>query len=355
MLNWPYRHHLPQKLRLRRSLYEVLRDQMDLSLTKLALIDSYKNFCRAGEPYPFVPKRDLKPRARVIEKEHSNQNHFLILFCEGTIDPKYKKYIRFFEHNKLTKDAVDKMAPVTLHTHYTNNLRYFNNPDFATLIKDLSGIDYALLIQNDPSIKRQNRYRMTHFHVRIDWPIDNATEEMAHNYRYISKELYEHGEKYAHNLENKLFENYGFHHSVGGRRTAAVVASQLLKNMPFISTVYVSSAESRTLTRVSERGTSKFILIKVPIPELKKLAKEHDIPYHKLISNYMIDVNDRCGIGILHVVYRSTPYSKPPENGKIRRLWPDYQWLAVTDQILIPLPDQVESTPIRYPIIYSAD
>jgi len=328
---------------------------MDLSLVKLALIDSYKNFCRDGEPYPFVPKRELKPRARIVEQEYSNHNHFLIFFCEGTIDQKFKKYIRFFDHNKLTKDAVDKMVPITLHKRYTNNLRYFNNPNFTTLIKDLSSIDYALLIQNDPSIKRQNRYRMTHFHVRVDWPIDNATEEMAIQYRYISKDLYERGEKYAHHLESKLFENYGFHHAVGGRRTAAIVAAQLLKNMPYISTVYVSSAESRTLTRLSERGTSKFVLIKIPIPELKRLAKENLIPYHKMVTNYMVDMAKNYGIGVLQVVYRSTPYSKPPEDGKLRRLQPDYQWLTVSDQLLLPLPDQAESYPVRYHTIYSAD
>ena len=33
----------------------------------------------------------------VIErKEDTNQNHFLVLFCEGSIPNDYKKYIRFF-------------------------------------------------------------------------------------------------------------------------------------------------------------------------------------------------------------------------------------------------------------------
>ena len=129
-------------------------------------------------------------------------------------------------------------------------------------------MDYAILVQQDPSIKRQNRYVMTHFHVRIDWPIDDATEDMAQQQRYISKELYEQNEKYAQSLHHKLFENYGFHHAVGGRRTAAVVAAQFLKRMHFISTVYVSSAEARTLTRLSERGISKYVLVKIPMSDI---------------------------------------------------------------------------------------
>lgn len=352
---WPYRHHLSQKHRLRRSLYEVLRDQMDMSLIQMALIDSYKNFNLQQTPYPFVPKRELKPRARIVDQEYSSHNHFLVIFCEGTIPNQYKKYIRFFDHNKLTKDAIEKMPTISLQSKYTNNLRYFNNPNFTTLIKDLSNIDYALLIQNDPSVKKENRYMMTHFHVRVDWPIDNATEEMAQDYRYITKDLYEKGEKYANHLENKLFENYGFHHSVGGRRTAAVVASQLLKKMPFISTVYVSSAESRALTRISERGVSRFVLIKIPLPELHKLAKENDIPFNNFLEWYILDSDDNHGVGILHVVYRNSVYSKPPDDGKIRRLWQDYQWLNVSDQLLLPLPAKTEAFPIRYHTIYSAD
>ena len=58
---WPYRYQLSLQDRVRRSVYELLRDQMDMYLIKQALIDSYKNFSRAGEPYPFVSKRELKP------------------------------------------------------------------------------------------------------------------------------------------------------------------------------------------------------------------------------------------------------------------------------------------------------
>lgn len=355
MLNWPYRYHLGTRLRLRRSLYEVLRDQLDLNLISLSLIDSYSNFCKAGEEYPFVQKRELKPRARVAEQEYNHHNHFLIIFCEGTIPGSHKKYIRFFDSNKLTKESIEKVPYITLHKTYTSNLRYFNNPNFTDLILDLQPVDYALLIQNDPSIKTQNRYMMTHFHVRIDWSIDDATEDMALDLRYVTKELYERGEKYAEHLHNKLFENYGFHHSVGGRRTAAVVAAQYMKKMNFISTIYVSSAEARTLTRISERGVSKFVLIRIPMADIQALAKEHGLSLDSFIDRYMVDIGDDVGVGILHVVYRNSPYSKTPDDGKLRKLRPDYQWLTVNDQLLLPLPDQQDAYPIRYNTIYSSD
>jgi len=355
MPTWPYRYQLSLQDRLRRSVYEVLRDQMDTYLVKHALIDSYENFRRARRSYPFVSKRELKPRARVVEEEYVFHNHFLVIFCEGTIPSRYKKYIRFFDTNKVTKEGVGELTTIQLHKRYTKNLRYFDNAGFEQLVLDLLPVDYALLIQRDPLVKRRNRYAMTHFHVKIDWPIDDATEEMAQQYRYISQELYENGEKYAESLHNKLFENYGFHHTVGGRRTAAVVASQFLKNMDFISTVYVASSESRTLTRISERGVRKYVLIRLPIAEISRIVNDNRISFDKFVQRYLVELKNDCGVGILQVVYHNTVYSKPPEDGRLRMLQPDYQWLTVSDQLLTPLPGNLEIYPIPYSTIYTSE
>lgn len=355
MLAWPYRHQLSMKHRLRRSVYEMLRDQMDINLIKHALVGSHSNFVDAGEPYPFVPKRELKPKARVIEQEYNLQNHFLVILCEGTIPSVWKKYIRFFDSNKVTKEAIEEMPYITLHKKYTKNLRYFDNPDFGSLVTDLTPVDYALLVQQDPAVKTKNRYHLNHFHVRIDWPLDEATEDMGLELRYIAKELYENGEKYAESLHHKLYERYGFHHVVGGRRTAAVVAAELLRKMDFISTVYVSSAEARTLTRISERGVSKYVLVKVPMADVSRLVKENNMRFDKFVERYLLDMDKDNGVGLLHVVYRNAAHSKPPEDGKLRKLQPEYQWLTVADQLLIPLPGNQDSQAIRYHTIYTAD
>jgi len=355
MPTWPYRHQLSFQDRVRRSIYELLRDQMDMYLAKHALIDSYQNFSRAGEPYQFVTKRELKPRARMAYQENDLHTRFLVLFCEGTIPRAYKKYLRFFETNKVTKEAITELASVQLHKNYTKNLRYFDNLGFEQLVLDLSAVDYALLIQRDPSIKRRNRYALTHFHVKIDWPIDDATEEMAQRLRYISKELYENGEKYAQDLHRKLFETYGFHYTVGGRRTAAVVAAQFLKKMDFISTIYVASSESRTLTRISERGASKFVLIRLPFEEISRLASDNRMDFNVFAKRFLVEFKDNYGVGILNVIYQNTVHAKPPEDGRLRSLNPDYQWLTVSNQLLIPLPGNPGVYPIPYSTIYMPD
>jgi hypothetical protein len=328
---------------------------MDGYLMRHALVDSYNQFMAAGEPYPFVPKRELKPRAKVIEQEYINQNNFLVIFCEGTIPGSCKKYIRFFDNNKVTKETVnEQLVNVQLHKRYTKNLRHFDNPGFNNFILDLTPVDYSILVQQDPSVKRQNRYVMTHFHVRVDWPIDDATEDMAHTLRYISKELYESGEKYAQSLHHKLFETYGFHYAVGGRRTAAVVAAQFLKKMDFISTIYVASSEARCLTRISERGVSKYVLVKVPISEIEQIVAEQKISIEKFREHFLVDIQDDYGVGVLQVVYSNSIYSKAPEDGKLRKLWPEYQWINVTKQLLVPI-ESVDIYPIPYSTIYSAE
>ncbi len=354
MATWPYRYQLSLRQRLRRSLYEVLRDQLDAHLVHYALVESYRNFVKAGEPYPFVTKRELKPRAKVVEIEHPLQNHFLILFCEGTIPAAYKKYIRFFDSNKVTKENLREIASVPLYKRYSRNLRYFEHLDFFRFLFDLTKVDYALLIQQDPTVRRQNRYALAHFHVRIDWPLDEAAEDLGLTLRYIAKDLYERGERYAHQIQHKLFEKYGFHHVVGGRRTAAVIAAQLLRRMDFISTVYVASAESRTLVRISERGVSKYVLVRLPLDDVFTLSESSGLGMDKFCDRYLVDITDDMGVGILHVVYRNSVYAKPPEDGRLRRLRPDYQWLSVVDQLLVPrLTEFPDAPPLPYSTIYT--
>lgn len=355
MIQWPFRYQLSMKQRLRRSVYEVLRDQLDAVLIGKALVDSYRQFQEAGVPYPFVAKRELKPRARIADREHIHQNHFLIFFCEGSIPPAYKKYIRFFDSNKVTKEGVSEFLSLPLHNGYTHNLRFFENPNFFRFMLDLSGVDYALLIQQHQMVKRLHRYALSHFHVRVDWPIDEAAEDLGQSLRYISKDLYERGDEYAEHLHQKLFENYGFHHTAGGRRTAAVIAAQLLRRMDFVSTIYVASAESRTLTRISERGVSKYVLVQIPAAEIRQIrVREGGLDADRFCERYFIDRNDAYGVGILHVAYRYTPWAKPPEDGRLRRLRPDYQWLTVSDQLLIPLYQEFpEASPLPYRTVYT--
>jgi hypothetical protein len=351
---WLYRERLNYYEKLRRSLYEIARDALEIQLMKVSLIDSFYNYIENDIEYSFLDKSELRPKSKKMERESELFNTFIVIFCEGAINPSLKNYIRFFPENKAIKKNMEYLANFTLFKKYHPNLRYFDEPPFLGFVKELLNIDYALLIQQDPTIKKKNRYALTHFHVKIDWPIADAAEDLAKSLRYIQNNLYENGDEQARVLQNKLFEYYGSHHSVGGRRTAALIATQLLRKLDLISTVFISSAESRSMIKYSERGVSKFFLIKLTNSEISALALKEGMSADELKTSYLYPAKN-YHVGISEAVYDYTQYSKPPEDGKIRKLRPAYNWLSLMDEFLHPKPDVPNLRPVSYDWVYSTE
>ncbi len=270
-----HRDCLSREEKLRRSYYEALRDELDQFVLGYSLVGSYNNFLRLRSPYPFVELRELKPRARIPAVEFDAQNSFLIIFSEDFIEKKHKKYIRYFDANKTTKNNLLRHKYFPDVENFNRDIKFFNTGEFFALLRSLLPIDYALLIQRNQQSKI--KYALTHFHVRVDWPITQASEELARDLRYISKDLYEKGEQYAEDFQKKFFEYYGVPVLAGGRRTAAIVAAQYFRQLPGITTIYVASSESRSLLRIGERGTSKAVLVQLSDKEVKKLAESINI------------------------------------------------------------------------------
>ncbi|MBI9082541.1 MAG: hypothetical protein JEZ11_03015 [Desulfobacterales bacterium] len=353
MAFWSVREELSQASRLRRSYYELLRDQFDQHMLKYALTDSYRRFIARKSPYPFVEKRELKPRARIPGEEFECQNTFLVIFVEDTIPADFKKYIRFFEVNKTTKANLFHSMAMPLEDKFDRNQKYLESPQFFDFLQMLLPVDYALLVQRDPATRSRDRYCLSHFHVRIDWPIAEAAENMARTLRYISKDLYERGDKYAEDIQKKFFEYYGVPVMVGGRRTAAIVAAQYLRNIPCITTVYAGSSESRALIRISERGVSKAILMKFNEDEVQQMALENKLQPRTFTKNYVVAKERKHSICIFQATYAYTDYSRPPDDGKLRELKPDLNWLTVGGQHLLPKPGVWKYPPLPLNFIYT--
>lgn len=338
---------------MRRSIYEILRDVLEQRLMKISLVDSYYKHISHGAEYSFVEKSELKPKSKKKEKESELFNTFIVVFCEGIIHPELKNYIRFFPENRVVKENIDYLAEFSLNQTFSHTLKYFDKPRFLEFLESLLKVDYALLIQQDPTVKNKNRYALTHFHVKVDWPIADAAEALAKWLRYIQNNLYEKGDKEARILQRKLFEYYGCHHSVGGRRTAALIAAQLLRRMDFITTVFVSSSESRSMIKYSERGLSKFFLIQLTEMQIAALAQKERMELEIFKASYLYPANGYC-LGISEAVYGYTPYSKPPEDGKLRRPKPAYNWLKLRDEFLHPKEASHHLRPISYNWVYAA-
>ncbi len=348
---WNPREELSQANRLRRSYYELLRDELDQFMIQYALIDSYQNFCTNRIPYPFVEKRELKPRALLPDVEYGFQNAFLVIFVEDTIPAAHKKYIRFFDLNKTTKTNLLRSKTLPISDEFERYQKYLESAHFFSFLKTLLPVDYALLIQRD-STSGRDRYILSHFHVRIDWPIADAAEYLARNLRYISKDLYEKGDKYAEDIQKKFFEYYGLPFMVGGRRTAAIVAAQYFRRVKCITTIYVGSSESRALMRFSEKGVSKSILMKFTSEEIAHIAEINNIGIRSFKKNYVAAREWDDWLCIFQTTYACTDQALLPDDGKLRELKPDLNWLTVNTQHILPLPDVWKYPPLPLNIIY---
>ncbi len=353
MTYWNFREQLSRQDKLRRSVYESLRDELDQYLIDYGLVDSYHHFVDQHLPYPFVEKRELKPRARIPDVEYECHNRFLVIFLEDVIPGAYKKYIRFFDDNKTTKENLMRSGTVRFSKKYSRNTKLFESSRFSDFLKGLLPVDYALLIQRDPTIKARNRYSLSHFRVRIDWPIADAAEDMARDLRYISKELYEKGEVYAEEIQKKFFEYYGLPAASGGRRTASVVGAQFLRRVPCISTIYVASCESRGLYRISERGVSKYILMKLTDNDIQNIAQMHNLQARTVKKNYVVAEEEGEGIVVFQTTYERTSHARFPEDGKLRELNSEYFWMTVVNQSILPKAGVWDKTPLPYSIIYT--
>jgi hypothetical protein len=350
---WNYREELSQADRIRRSYYELLRDELDHFLLQYALIDSYHNFSSHQIDFPFVEKRELKPRARIPDQEYETQNTFLVIFVEDILPSEHKKYIRFFDVNRTTKTNLMKSKTLALTQNFDRNWKYLESIHFRNFIKPLLPVDYALLIQRDPSGVAKGRYSLSHFHVRIDWPIADAAEDLAQSLRYISKDLYEKGDKYAEDIQKKFFEFYGLPVMAGGRRTAAIVAAQYMKKIPGITTVYAGSSEARSLIRISERGLSKAVLMKFSAGDIDQIVESNGLTPRSFKKNYVVDSQKKDFICIFQATYARTYHSRPPEDGKLREIKPDVNWLAVGEQHIMPKPGVWKYPPLPINIIYT--
>ena len=345
-----HRDCLSREEKLRRSYYEALRDDLDQFVLGYSLVGSYNNFLRLRSPYPFVELRELKPRARIPAVEFDAQNSFLIIFSENFIEKKHKKYIRYFDANKTTKHNLLRHKYFPAIENFNRDIKFFQSSDFFALLRSLLPIDYALLIQRNQ--KSKVKYALTHFHVRVDWPIAEASEELARDLRYISKDLFEKGEKYAEDFQKKFFEYYGVPVMAGGRRTAAIVAAQYFRQLPGITTIYVASSESRNLLRIDERGISKSVLVQLSDQEVKKLAKSINITQNSFTKNYVIARNKAKFVCILNVRYNYTSHALIPVDRKLRELNPDINWLTVTEEHILPKPSVLKYPPIPHKMVY---
>lgn len=87
--------------------------------------------------------------------------------------------------------------------------------------------------------------------------------------------------------------------------------------------------------------------------QVNALARKEGINADTFKSSYLYPAG-RFHIGISEAYYRRTKYSIPPEDGKVRKLKPAYNWLKLGDKLLHPKADALNGRPIPYHWVYTA-
>ncbi len=140
---WLHRNELSRDEKRQRALYLSLRDELDYHLIEYALVEPYFDFLKSNTDYPFVNKRELKPRAKVVEKENSMMNGFIIIFTEDALPSEMKKNIRFFDTNKITKENLGELKLTGLNPsdRFQKQQKYLESRRFHELLESLMNVD----------------------------------------------------------------------------------------------------------------------------------------------------------------------------------------------------------------------
>jgi hypothetical protein len=132
-----------------------------------------------------------------------------------------------------------------------------------------------------------------------------------------------------------------------------VVASQYLKKIPGITTVYAGSSESRALIRISERGVSKSVLMKFSGTELEQVAEANSLKIQTFKKNYVVAREKKSCVCMFQATYLRTSQARVPEDGKLRDIKPDLHWLTVGEEHLLPKPGVRKYPPLPLNVIYT--
>lgn len=334
-----------------RSAYLSLRSGLEQQLIGDVLLGSYDSFQGDKKPYPFHDKREFKPAARIQGQEYKNFKESFVIFSEGTIPPEYKNYLRTRRNTVYSGENLHGRVSDALLKDFESDDRVLTNPKFPRLLAESNGLESALLIQRDPSVKSKARFALTDAFVKIDYPITDAAEMLMRHLRYVNKhitELDDVGDSSkmptSEKFEEMFYKYYGLHPSTeGNRRIAAAVAAQLLRVRDPMSTVYVSSQEERTLTRICGSELDKFMLIHLPTKEVKSLEKEND---GLVLDDYTVDETKKGKVLVYQVSYSLTAASTPPQEKKRRKLNTRTFLRKIKHGLILPCPKSGGLEPI---------
>ena len=86
--------------------------------------------------------------------------------------------------------------------------------------------------------------------------------------------------------------------------------------------------------------------------EMQQIAEAHNLSTRSFIKNYVVTREKGYGICIFQVTYAYTNQARPPDDGKLREIKPDLNWLSVGGEHLLPKPGVSKYPPLPINFIY---
>ncbi|MFQ5535600.1 MAG: hypothetical protein ACE5EM_12355 [Sphingomonadales bacterium] len=328
--------------------YSSARTRLIDFLLERCLAESFFAFERHEEPYPYVAKSTLYPGTAAPSKEPVYQNTAFIILLDGALPPELRKHFRLRNSNRVAWKNIRRLAPDVDVTKYRAAQRLMNSPDAEILLRQLVGLDYALVIDRGAADKliARNRpltdspCRLSHMHVKVERLADNAIKDLGRSLGYIERRLFERGEDYVDALEAKFFEYYGFSPHASGRKSAAAMAAQLLQKQGLRFSILVANQDDRRLTVLGENDcVTQYFLVRVRGEEGERMAASAAAQGITDLSPYCL-AGDAAGQATMlyRVRFRRTSAARPGIRTAQDRLLID-PWLAISHQTIVARPE----------------
>lgn len=321
------------------SAYGAARGRLCDTLIRYTLIDSFFQFISQGMHYPFPRPDELLPQSARRHTEHKQQNAVLIVLIDGQLPRPLNKHFRLRSSNRVAWRNIQRLAPELDLSDFEAAHCRLSDAGFERLLTRLLPLDYALLAGQDDGRLDDTDLALTHMHVKVERLTDNALKDMGRELGLIDRRLFERGEDFVEELEAKFFEYYGFSANSSGRKSAAAMAAQLLKQHGARHTVFVAGQEDSRLTMLDDGDTIvQHMLIrlnKAEYAEFRDVLRSRGIEDASAYSITGGSDGPRC---VLYRMQLSRTGAAQAGSSERRDARMRASWLEITDEAILPRP-----------------
>jgi hypothetical protein len=87
--------------------------------------------------------------------------------------------------------------------------------------------------------------------------------------------------------------------------------------------------------------------------EMVQIAEANNLALQTYKKNYCVTRERKKGVCVFQATYGLTNHARPPDDGKLREINPDLNWLTVADQHILPKPGVWKYPPLPINLIYT--